>query len=246
MRLFSIVAALLAIVLAGPARADDSAGRNIGVFGDSLGYGVWSGLYTVLKKHPEDKLFRYAKVGAGLTRPDYATWFTDFTTSLDRDHITCAVVMVGANDQESIRDDSHKGYLFQSDGWKKTYAERIDSILAEFTKRKVAVVWVGLPILRKDDMNSGATMLNGMFADEVGHAGGTFLSLADAFKGPDGGFAAFLPDATGHLRQVRQDDGIHFTGYGYELLAAKVYDAVLTTAPPANPEPPPPGTTSAP
>ena len=235
MRLPSLFRLLVvtALLLAGGARADEPAtARIIGVFGDSLGYGVWSGLYTVVKKHPDDRLFRYATVGAGLTKPDYATWFADFNTALDRDHITHAVVMVGANDQESIRDDAHKGYLFQSDGWKRTYAQRIDTMLGAFAKRHIAVVWVGLPILRKEEMNSGALLLNGIFADEVHHAGGTFLSLADAFKGQDGGFAAYLPDAGGHLRQVRQDDGIHFTGYGYELLAEKVYDAIQTAATP--------------
>ncbi|HLY57627.1 MAG TPA: DUF459 domain-containing protein [Stellaceae bacterium] len=224
---------IMALFAAGIARADDQpAGRTIGVFGDSLGYGVWSGLYTVEKKHPEDKLIRYAKVGAGLTRPDYTTWFTEFAASLDKDHISHAVFMVGANDQESIRDDNHHGYLFQSDGWKKTYAQRIDTILGEFAKRHIIVVWVGLPILRKEDLNSGAGLLNGLFQDEVQHSGATYLSLADSFKGPDGGYAAYLPDANGHQRQVRADDGIHFTGYGYELLAEKVYDAMRDAAAP--------------
>jgi hypothetical protein len=236
MQILSMFRALVLglLLVAGFAHADEPAGRHIGVFGDSLGFGVWSGLETVLKKHPEDKLYRYAKVGAGLTRPDYAAWLTDFNQSLDRDQITHAVVMVGANDQEGIRDDAHKGYQFQTEGWKRTYAERIDTILAAFAKRHVAVLWVGLPVLRKDDMNAGAVFLNALFNDEVTHAGGTFLSLADSFKGADGGFAAYLPDAAGHLKQVRQDDGIHFTGYGYELLAEKVYDAMEHATIPAD------------
>ena len=233
--LLSVVFCLGLTLMAGAVRADDP--RNIGVFGDSLGYGVWSGLETVVKKHPDDRLFRYAKVGAGLTRPDYTTWLAEFSQSLDRDHITAAVVMLGANDQEGIRDENHQGFLFQSDGWKRTYSARIDAILAEFAKRKIAVLWVGLPVLRKEDQNAGATMMNGMFAAEVTHAGAKFLSLDDAFKGPDGGFAAYLPDDKGHLRQVRQDDGIHFTGYGYELLAEKVYDAMQDAPAPQPPAP---------
>src|ERR1700728_1212986 len=86
-----------------------TSGANIGVFGDSLGAGVWSGLYVVLKKHPEDHLFQYAKVGAGLTRPDYFAWFGDFTQKLESDHLTMAVIMFGANDQQSPRDENQKG-----------------------------------------------------------------------------------------------------------------------------------------
>ncbi len=146
---------------------------------------MWSGLYTVLKKHPEDHLFRYAKVGAGLTRPDYADWFKDFTQKLDTDHITVAVIMFGANDQQSIRDDKQKGHLFQTEGWKTVYAGHVDAILDELAKRKIKAIW------------------------------------------PDGNFASHLPDSAGHSRQVRAEDGIHFTPWGYQLVAEKVY-GVLT------------------
>ena len=64
------------------------AAENIGVYGDSLSDGVWSGLYSIVKHHPQDKLFRHSKVGATLTTPDFATWTEDFAASLDREHIT--------------------------------------------------------------------------------------------------------------------------------------------------------------
>jgi hypothetical protein len=203
--------------------ADAPPPLTIGVFGDSLGDGVWSGLYTVLKKHPEDHLFRYSKVGTGLTKPDYATWFGEFTKELDADHITVAIIMFGANDQESIRDENQKGYLFQSEGWKRTYSGHVDAILGELAKRNIKAIWLGIPILRKDELNKGADYLNQIFQDSAKKSGATFLPLADDFKGADGGFASHLPDSAGHLKQVRADDGIHFTPWGYQLVAEKVY-----------------------
>lgn len=229
-------ALLLWLLCAAPAWADAPAGRNIAVFGDSLGDGVWSGLYVVVKRHPGDQLFRHAKVGAGLTRPDYDSWLTELTQALDQEKITTAVVMFGTNDQKSIRDENQKGYLYQSDGWKRTYIQRIDAVLAELAKRKIQLVWVGLPIMRRDDLNAGAAYLDEIYAGEVRQAGGTFLDLADAYKGPDGAFAPYLPDASGHLRQVRTEDGVHFTPTGYEELAEKVYAAIEGA--PAEPAPP--------
>ena len=217
-------------VCGGVAIAADSSpatGVNIGVFGDSLGAGVWSGLYVVLKKHPEDHLFQYAKVGSGLTRPDYFAWFGEFTQKLDSDHITMAVIMFGANDQQSLRDENQKGFLFQSEGWKRNYSGRVDAILAELTKRKIRTVWIGIPILRKEELNKGADYLNQIFLDEVQKSGATFLPLTETFKGPDGGFASHLPDSSGHLKQVRADDGVHFTPWGYQLIAEKVYDILV-------------------
>jgi uncharacterized protein len=207
--------------------AEEISGRNIAVFGDSLADGVWSGLYPVLKTHPEDRLFRHSKVGAGLTRGDYQSWLPEFTAALDDEHITVAVLMFGANDQQNIRDDNRKGWLFQTDGWKQVYSARLDAILAELTKRKIAVLWLGLPVMRKDEMNKGAAYLNRLFADAVSRSGATFLPLGDDFKDKDGGFSAYLPDATGRLRQIRQEDGVHFTGYGYELIGAKVYGQIV-------------------
>jgi hypothetical protein len=226
----SVAALFLAVALSLAAGAGaDPISRNIGVFGDSLGDGVYGGLYLVVKSHPEDALFHYSKVGAGLTRPDYATWFTEFTAELDRDHITNAVVMFGSNDQQSIRDENRKGYIFPTDTWKTVYRARVDAILAEFAKRDIAVVWLGLPIMRKDEMNTGATVLDDIFVAETKRPGVVFLPLIDNFKGADGGFATHLPDSAGHLRQVRADDGVHFTPYGYELIANAVYAAI--TAP---------------
>jgi hypothetical protein len=238
-RFLKAIAAILllaapCLLLSAPGAAADPVARNIGVFGDSLGDGVYGGLYLVVKSHHEDTVFHYSKVGAGLTRPDYATWFTEFTTELDRDHITHAVVMFGSNDEQGIRDENRKGYVFPTDAWKTVYTARVDGVLEEFSKRKIPVIWLGLPIMRKDEMNTGATVLDAIFLAETERRGATFLPLMDTFKGSDGGFATHLPDAAGHPRQVRADDGIHFTPYGYELIANAVYAAL--NASPAAPD----------
>jgi len=73
--------------------------------------------------------------------------------------------------------------------------------------------------------------LNSMLQKTVQTNGGTFLPLEDNFKGADGGFALYLPDADKKLRQVRAPDGTHFTRYGYDLIAAQVVP--LIEAPPA-------------
>jgi hypothetical protein len=226
MRLPRTVQIVAAVILMASCAVAEPVTRNIGVFGDSLGDGVYGGLYEVVKSHPQDVVFRYSKVGAGLARPDYQQWFGEFTTELDRDHITHAVVMFGSNDQEGIRDEQRKGHVFPSDSWKTVYSGRVEGVLAEFAKRKIPVVWLGLPVMRKDEMNAGATVLDEIFQSEALSHGATFLPLMETFKGSDGGFASHLPDSAGHLRQVRADDGVHFTPYGYEIIANAVYAAL--------------------
>ena len=196
------------------------------MFGDSLADGVWAGLHQELR--PDDKLFRDSKVGTGLTKPDIKSFIQDFTDTLDRDHIDVAVVMFGANDEESLRDDDHKGFLFQSPGWTKVYVSRIEQIIEACQQHKVRVIWAGLPVLRDENLDKGALFLNGLLQETVAKNGGTFVPLEEDFKGPDGAFASHLADAKGALREVRAPDGIHFTFYGYDLIAKKVYKEVLT------------------
>jgi len=204
------------------------AAENIGVYGDSLSDGVWSGLYSIVKHHPEDKLFRHSKVGATLAAPDFDTWIQDFAASLDQEHITAVVVMFGANDERGIRDVKHKGYVFESKGWQRVYVSRIDAIYSELAKRKVTVVWVGLPVMRDKDENAGAVFLNGLYAAEAAKFDGRFVPLSDSFVDGSGQFAAYLPDRKGHLREVRINDGVHFTSYGYGLIAEKVYSTITS------------------
>jgi hypothetical protein len=205
--------------------------ENIGVYGDSLSDGVWSGLYSIVKHHPKDKLFRHSKVGASLTTPDFATWTQEFAASLDSEHITAVVVMFGANDERGIRDEKHKGYVFKSKGWQRVYVSRLDAIYSELAKRKITVVWVGLPVMRDKDENAGAVFLNGLYAAEAAKFDGRFLPLSDSFVDSSGKFAAYLPDQKGHLREVRINDGVHFTSYGYGLIAEKVYSAITSPVP---------------
>jgi hypothetical protein len=231
--LAQVAAPAAASVTPAPAKpaAAPSAPLIIDVFGDSLADGLWAGLYATLKKHPEDKLYRHSKVGTGLTNPSFNDWIKEMAAQLDADHPTNVVIMYGANDEQSVRDDNHKGYNFKSDGWKSVYVGRINAILGETAKRHIATVWVGLPVMRTDEMNSGATYLDQLYASTTAQAKVQFIPLADAFKDADGAFATHLPDAAGHLHLVRADDGVHFTPYGYELIAEKVYPALLSPQP---------------
>jgi len=214
-----------------PFECQADTGHNIAVFGDSLADGVWAGLYDELKANPDDKLFRDSKVGAGLTRPDYEDFVNGFVASLDLDHVTDVVIMFGANDDEGLRDENHKGYLFESPGWVSAYEARMEMIISACQKHNIRVIWLGLPVMRAPDRNQDALFLNSMLQKTVQTNGGTFLPLEDNFKGADGGFALYLPDADKKLRQVRAPDGTHFTRYGYDLIAAQVVP--LIEAPPA-------------
>jgi hypothetical protein len=215
-----------------PAAADSP--HNIAVFGDSLADGVWSALHVDVKARPDDKLYRDSKVGTGITRPDYDAFFQSFAATLGPDHITDAVIIFGANDDgNSLRDEQHKGYLFGSPGWTKVYESRVETIIATCHSDGIKVYWLGLPVLRDAQMNQGALFLNGILQQTVQGNKAVFIPLEDDFKDPSGNFATHLPDAAGDLRVVRAEDGVHFSFYGYGLIANKVLAVLESPQAPA-------------
>lgn len=118
MRLKIMALALLLASGIGLRRAAAESAHNIAVFGDSLANGVGSALYAGIRTRPDDKLHRDSKVGTGITRPDYDTFFRSFGATLGPARITDAVIIFGANDVgNSLRDENHKSYLFGSPGW---------------------------------------------------------------------------------------------------------------------------------
>jgi hypothetical protein len=200
---------------------------SIAVFGDSLADGLWSGLSTVIKRQcPDCRLYRHSKIGAGLTRPDFLTWFESLPHSLDEEKPKIAVFMIGANDRQGLRDINRKGYVFRSEGWRSIYTARIKSLIDLMRDRDIKVVWVGLPIMLKEDDDNDARYLDKVFESAAKETGTSFLELSHSFLDEEGKFTTHLADRKGKPQQIRHSDGIHFTGYGYELLANKAWQEV--------------------
>jgi len=206
--------------------AADKLPLSIGVYGDSLGDGVWSGLSGLLRKRENAKLYRRSKVGGGLTRGDFTQWLEDSRAQLMVDPIDHAILLFGANDQQGLRDDNRKGYLFKSSSWEEQYSRRITALISLLKERGATIVWVAIPIARNSDFNENAVYLNALYAKIAKEQSVPFLNLDSVVTDSSGEFTAFLPDSTNKLRQIRLEDGVHFTFYGYERIASKVLAAI--------------------
>jgi hypothetical protein len=199
---------------------------TIGVYGDSLGDGVWAGMNGLLRKRENVKLYRRSKVGGGLTRGDFLQWLDESRAQLLAEPIDHAILLFGANDQQGLRDENRKGYLFKTSSWEEQYSRRIASLIGLLKERGTTVVWLAIPIARKADFNENAGYLNALYRRIAQEQSVPFLQLDDAITDASGGFAAFLPDHANRLRQIRAEDGVHFTFYGYERMATKVLAAI--------------------
>jgi len=220
---WSGLAALLLVCLGfGSARADDDAtARRIVVFGDSQAQGVAGGLQRVLIDDPRYKVVNRSHPGAALVHSD-SEWMTPVQSFIDKDKAEIAVVMFGANDRLDMRDEDGRYVHFRTDEWRTAYMQRVDRILTALTSAHFKIVWCGNPIARSAQYSADMSYINDIYAGEVAHFGGEFLPLWTVIADNQGQFTAYGPGRAGQTERLRNDDGIHFTAAGYELIAERV------------------------
>ena len=203
---------------------DDAILRRLVVFGDSQAQGLAGGLQRVMIDDPRYKVLNRTHPGAAIVHGDNE-WMTPIQNFVDRDKADIAIVMFGANDRLDMREDGR--YLhFRTDERHAAYAKRVDRILTALAGGSLKVVWCGNPIARSPVYSADMSYINDIYADEVAHFGGSFLPLWSVIANPQGGFVAYGPDRNGVTERLRNDDGIHFTAAGYELIAEKVISAL--------------------
>ncbi len=221
-RWLAVVVLLASLCSAGLARADDDAsvGRVV-VFGDSQAQGLAGGLQRVLIDDPRYRVLNRTHPGAALVHSQ-SEWLAPVQNFVDKDKAEIAVVMFGANDRLDMRDDDGKYIHFRSDEWRDEYAKRVDKILTALTSGGLKIIWCGNPIARSPQYSADMSYINDIMSDEVAHYGGTFLPLWTVIADNQGQFTAYGPDRNGVTERLRNDDGIHFTAAGYELVAERV------------------------
>jgi hypothetical protein len=191
----------------------------VAVLGDSLGQMLGQGLGEALADRPDVAFLRRAKENSGLVRDDYFDWVQasrDLVAGNDR--IDFAVIMVGSNDRQALRDadGSHEPLTSK---WQDAYVARIEAIATAFRDRKIPLVWVGLPVLKSERLSADALAFNELYRAHAGKLGATYLDIWEAFADESGAYRASGPDISGQIVKLRAADGIHFTKAGARKLA---------------------------
>jgi hypothetical protein len=84
------------------------------------------------------------------------------------------------------------------------------------------LVWVGLPVVRRDALEPKLEVLDQMYAQEAAkYPDVSYIDTHTMFS-PDGTYNAYLTRPDGTPTLVRAADGIHFNETGYDMLAQAV------------------------
>ncbi len=188
------------------------------VLGDSLGDGLWSGLYRAFEDDATLEFIQRSKGSTGFARSDTYDWNEEVVNLLKNETYQIAVIMFGAADDQPIK--SGKDWLkVGSEGWREIYGQRVEAFIKKLRAANLAVYWVGLPIMRSPGQNTDAEALNEVYREKAFINGAKFIDTWNGFTDEAGRYSAYGPDMTGQVKRLRADDGVHFTMRGYLKLA---------------------------
>lgn len=188
--------------------------RQVAVFGDALADLVSQGIEDLYADMPDVAVVRKTKADAGLVRPDLADWPKLIRDTLDNGKkIDVAVVMMGADDRQPIKDGNETDDPL-SDKWREIYRGRIDAIAKVFQERNVPLVWIGLPAMKSDKLSEDLIAMNEIARESVQRLSGTYVDIWPGFVDEDNHYTPAGPDVEGQIVRLRTNDGIFFTKAG--------------------------------
>jgi len=209
--------------------------RRVLIVGSSLAAtGLGAVLEDLLDANPNVVAYRKGKSASGLSRPDFYDWFDQGKRQVEFRKPDLVIVLIGANDGQDIPPWKGEGRIrWGSDEWPDAYRERVDDFLASVTMaveggEGAHVLWLGLPKVTSPSLERKLDLIRGIHEERVNELGdaGVYLDTTQ-YLVDDGGKLLLTAEVKGKQREIRGEDGVHFTMSGCEYLADKIYPQVL-------------------
>lgn len=189
------------------------------VVGDNLAEGIHNAFVESLGGDPRLEIDRKMRWLGGVSRPDHAEEIKQAGQSLAGDKRNIVVVLFGSQDRWSLRAPDGRRYAVGSREWRDLYGRRIDDVMRTFKGSGAALYWVGLPIMRRPEVNAVAQAINDVMRERAYLNGLKFIDVYAGFADENGEFSPYGPDLAGTPTRLRERDGILMTEAGYAKLA---------------------------
>ena len=225
----SILALMAAgtLATAGPVHSDLLSARartiTVAVLGDSVAHDLGRGMQDLFAKNSRVRVVHQTKFATGLVRDDYYDWnkvARDFLRSQKPDVI---FVVMGGNDNQTIRRGG-KRFDPGTKAWRAEYNRLVSRFMNNFSRKhtRAKIYWVSLPPVRSDKLSSAYRTLNSIYRYQAKRHGFRYVSVSKRFLTANGAYSSFGANLKGVKRQLRMDDGQHFTDDGRLLFAYDV------------------------
>ncbi len=194
--------------------------------GDSMMQGIAPIVIRRLKvSHPGWLLRDESQQSTGLSIKRQLDWVQKIKAEIVEHKLTTVAVFLGPNDPWDIYENKQV-IRFPSAEWETRYIARVSEI-CEFTKKKkVHLIWIGLPTMKQARVHRGATVQNPIFRRTMEKYGFHFISTETLIGRLDQPYVRYMIDAEGKKINLRADDGIHFSSQGLQRIAAAVLKTI--------------------
>jgi hypothetical protein len=226
----TVILLLLALPLAAPAAAqEEPTGTSyitpfpegdvykLQAYGDPFAEGLLGGLTESFAGDSRLQISRKHRTLAGLARPEFDDEMKAEEANKEQFHI--GVVMIGFWDRIHMRVSARDRVVLGSSEWREEYGKRVDRLIKTLKRKGIALYWVGLPIMRRYEVNEPAQAMNDIAREKAYLNGIKFIDILAHFADEAGNYTPYGPDITGKQRLLREADGVLFTAPGNRKLA---------------------------
>lgn len=194
------------------------------VLGDSLAAGLWSGVTRQIENDDRILLNGRYKEDSGLSRPEYYDWNGALPKILASNKIDIAIVMIGSNDAQAIRDGQMR-YAFDTPEWRAAYVRQVDRLMESLKAAGAAIYWMEMPPMQAVKYDGSMKVISAIHEQRAKTAGIRFIATREALS-DKGKYAESGFDQAGEFVRMRSRDGVHFLREGNNKLAGLVMAAI--------------------
>ncbi len=198
--------------------------------GDSLGIDLgWGlGVEVTPTKSPKVTVIQAAKGSTGLSNDWYFSWPANFSTLLHRTAPQVAIVLLGTNDEQSIRVGTTI-CAFNTSCWRAAYSGRVRQMLNLARLTHTQVIWVAALPMGAPAFNQAMVAINAVTRPIVtSSSNGTFFETSPLFTSVHGVYRS-AAIVNRQLQAIREPDGIHINLLGSDCLAFSIIKSLKTT-----------------
>jgi len=183
---------------------------------------------SFLRLAADDERLRTAlhyEIATGLARPDHFDWRATLIGDAKVLKPEIALLMFGGNDAQGIvGPDGQVHPEVDSDGWRAEYGRRVGAVMDSMAAKDRLVLWVGQPPMRSPGFARRMQVINAVVkAEAATRPWVTYVDTTAVLGDPDGSYTDRQPGTDADLRQ---DDGIHLSRAGADLLARHLLELV--------------------
>lgn len=207
--------------------------RTVALVGDSMmAVGLSSTMLREAPRYKDLTIVRVFKSGTGLARPEVFDWQTEYPAMLGAAKPDVILVAIGANDGQGFVEDGVT-YPFGTPAWQAVYERRVEAFLKMLEQSGAPVVWVGLPPMKSESYNQRIALVNRIdYAVVKASPQAIWFSSAGVVGDASGRFMDY-GTVRGATARLRQQDGIHLSDDGAELLTEQLLPWLARQEPPS-------------